>query len=131
MEIIQLISAKILTWVMVIMGLSFIFASAHWVTFLNSQRESRYGSLAKAAVLLPFGLFLVITHNIWDINPFILVTILSWLILLIGIIHLISPWFGSNILRAINGNIRAVIKIVGLILFIIGIILVYILHFPI
>ena len=65
-------------------GLSLIIQTNLWiklVKFLYSCNEQTFKLICLIAGIMwmPFGLFLILTHNDWNMSPSVIVTIIGWL----------------------------------------------------
>ena len=95
-------------------GISFILQTKLWiklVKWLYSQNEQTFNliCLVSAFIYLPFGAFLVLTHNDWEFNPSVIVTIIGWLILIKCVVLLLYPQIALKC-KAIYGKDESFLK---------------------
>ena len=95
-------------------GISLIVQSKLWVKlvqFLYSQNEQTFKiiCLVSSFIYLPFGLFLVLTHNDWNMSPSVIVTIIGWVILVKCLILMIYPQL-ALLAKAIYGKSESFLK---------------------
>lgn len=72
----------------VIAGFSIAFKRKMFLTILHEIFQIRALSYLFGVILLAFGLFLVIKHNIWTGSRSIVITILGWYTLVEALIYL-------------------------------------------
>lgn len=59
------------------------------------------------SLLVFFGLLLVLSHNVWQFNWRVIITLLGYLMLLKGLMRLFFPVWGRNfILKTVHSNKR-------------------------
>ena len=77
---------------MIIFGLSHFLMAGLWSELLSPLRDRKSGGLLLGAVSLPFGLAIVLAHNVWVWGLPLIVTVLGWLITLKCTVYLLVPW---------------------------------------
>lgn len=94
--------------------------------------EPRSGSMFMGASFgLMLGLFLVIIHNVWVMEPRVVVTVISWLILAKSILWLSFPECMTRIAKKLYGG--AGYYLIVIVLFIFGVFLLtrgFYMHIP-
>lgn len=87
----QLVFCSLIFW-----GMSFILQTKLWIKLVKliySQNEQTFKlvCLVSGFIYLPLGLFLVLTHNDWELSPSVIVTLLGWLIVIKCLVLLLYP----------------------------------------
>src|SRR5262245_15127343 len=77
---------------MIVFGLSHLLMAGLWSELLSPLRDRKSGGLLLGAISLPFGLAIVLGHNVWVWGLPVIVTVLGWLITLKCTIYLLVPW---------------------------------------
>ncbi|KTD21774.1 hypothetical protein [Legionella londiniensis] len=86
--------AKVIGWYCVILSLVMIFRQEQ-IKAIFQQIASEQALLFIVGIMtLILGLLLVISHNVWKMRWPLLITLLSWLTLISGIVRLIYPEIG-------------------------------------
>lgn len=100
-------------WYLILGGSLFIHAS-RWKRLLGVFVDFKYYSLLTMCFVLPLGLFLVLTHNIWVMDFSVLLTLIGWLALLKAVLLLYWP---EIILKAIPKQEKQIpmLKIEGIV----------------
>ncbi len=78
------------------LGLSLIVQAKLWAKltkFVYSQSKETFNfiMLVSGSVCLPFGLFLVLTHNDWNLSPSVIVTVVGWITVVKCLVLLLWP----------------------------------------
>lgn len=73
---------------------------------------------------LMMGLLIVVSHNVWEMDWRVLITIIGWLALLKGVMRLIFLGFANTLIEIYSKN-KKVYLVTVLILFLIGLYLSY------
>ena len=105
----QLVFCLFIAW-----GISSIVQTKLWVKLVKlmySQNEQTFNfiCLVSGFIYLPFGLFLVLTHNDWDLSPSVIVTLIGWLILIKCVVLLLYPQIAFKC-KAIYGKDESFLK---------------------
>ena len=105
----QLVFCLFIAW-----GISFIVQTKLWVKLVKlmySQNEQTFNfiCLVSGFIYLPFGLFIVLTHNDWDLSPSVIVTLIGWLILVKCVVLLLYPQIALKC-KAIYGKDESFLK---------------------
>lgn len=79
---------QVFGWYLVIASLMMLLKHKQIKLIAEEFLSSRALILLSGLLILPFGLMAVITHNLWTNDWRVLITILSWLVLLKAIIRL-------------------------------------------
>ena len=103
------------------------------VMFVNVQRLRAISNavagtpfiFASGAFALIVGLLLVVSHNIWEADWKVIITIIGWLVLIKGIVRLLFPEYASRMMVNFVQNTTAY-YITDVIILILGIYLSYV-----
>ena len=83
--------ATVMGWYLVITSV-FLLARYDYARSVMADVMAQRGLLFTLAIItLVIGLLLVVTHNVWFMSWPVVITILSWLILIGGLIRLFCP----------------------------------------
>lgn len=106
-----------------VLGLSMLF-SKKGITAALAEMSQHQGFLwLVGLVMLMFGTLFVVLSNTWTSGLALIVTIISWLILIKGVFILLFPSAAASLY---GNHIKAgLIRFSGLIVFILGLILLY------
>ena len=123
-----LLAEQVLAYLFILWGLSFIVQTKLWVKlvkFLYSRDEQTFNliCLVNGLLWLPFGLFFVLTHNHWDMNSSIIVTVMGWLIVIKCSLLLLYPKiaFKAKVIYGKEGSfLKKYIKVCGILYTLIG-----------
>lgn len=110
-------------------GLWFIFAGVAWLyrkeavskLFDTLQKDSA-ASAVSASINLIVGLLVVLLHNWWG-GWITIITLIGWVSLIKGLLHMFRPAFGARIFKAFYEGQRAYAT--GIIVLLIGVFLTY------
>ena len=102
MELSTLI-AKIFSLIYITSGLAILLGTLKISDFINQFEKAPILTFLSGCMAIIFGMILVNYHNIWLLNWTVLITIISWLMLFIGIIFVILP----NSIASLKKFIRA------------------------
>ncbi len=89
----SLFLAQVMGLFLLIIAVSMLFKKQRMELLLNELIASPAGIFIIAVITLIIGILLVISHNIWVADWRMVITILSWLTLIAGIIRLFLPEF--------------------------------------
>ena len=86
--------------ILTLWGLSLLAQTRLWTALIKLMYSQNAQTLkliylACGALCLPFGLFLVLTHNDWEFTPSVIVTIVGWCALVKCIVLLLFPQAGN------------------------------------
>src|SRR5262245_7126662 len=83
--------AKWLGFYLVIVGLATIWNRERMPMIIDDLIQSSPYTLLTGAISVLFGLFLILIHNVWVMNLSVLITIIGYLSLFRGLLHLFFP----------------------------------------
>lgn len=108
--------SQVLGLYLIIMAVSIMSRAKHIRDIVNRLDPNSFSVFASASGMLLFGLFAVTIHNYWSWHPFVLVTIVCWLILIRAVLWLAFPEKMIKITKkVVNGAGCYVVTIVALI----------------
>lgn len=112
--------ASVVGWYLVVFGLLLLLRQEHMILVSRDILARRDVFFILALVTFLIGLLMVLSHNIWIMGWPVIVTVLSWLVLISGVIRLFfpeqAPKLGQSLLNKPVG-----INVLALILIVIGI----------
>ncbi len=116
--------STVLGWFMVLMSLLMVFHTEHLKRVMSDVIKHPGLFFVVAMVTTILGLLMVLSHPVWVRGWPVVITLLSWLILLSGLLRLFFYDFTSQMAKSfLSHPLR--MKITGIILFIIGLGLLY------
>lgn len=116
--------ARVFGFFLMIFSLSMFYNFEKFITGITELTQNVSLQLIFGMFLLTIGLLLVVSHNIWKASWVVVVTILSWMVLIKAIIFLFFPEYIQSIsIYYIQSN--NYIYISALINFLIGLFLCY------
>lgn len=121
---ITLFLATVIGWYFVISSLLMLFRYTYIQAIMIDVLANRGLFFVLAAFTTILGLLMVISHNIWIMGWPLTVTLISWFVLLTGLIRLFFPEIVPKIWQSFINHPYAV-KITALILLLIGLFLLY------
>jgi len=86
-----------------ICGLSLLFNTRLWIDFIGQLSKS------KSTIMLGFmtvfiGSFMAMAHNIWEMSPRVLTTVLAWAAVFKGTSFLLTPELMLNMTQLFRAN---------------------------
>ncbi len=72
-------------------GLSMLLRTESWAKSLKAWRKDRLGMVGMTLMELVLALVILVKHNIWEAEPWVLITLIGWAMLLESLIILLSP----------------------------------------
>ena len=92
----------VVSWALLFIGASLIFKTALWIElvhFMNSVQKKELLFFILSGISLILGLLIVIPHNIWTLNPLVLVTFIGWSSLFKSVFFMFFPTKGIQIFQ--------------------------------
>lgn len=83
--------ANFLGLYLLILGLVIMTRYEYYTALLRSVKLTPFNMLVTGMLTIFFGLFLIEHHNVWILKPRLLLTLLSWWILLKGLVIILFP----------------------------------------
>lgn len=124
----SLLVAQIYSAILLISGVSLIVRTKEWMAYVEEIKQRESGLLLIGLMILPFGLFMVLTHSIWAWSPVVIVTIMGWILFIDAILLLLFPQL-YRMLNFSEGFLYKACMIKGIVLALIGGYLSYYLFF--
>lgn len=121
---ISIFLAKALGLYLVIISISMLINVSRFTSILNDIIDNPSLLLFSGALALIFGILLVLTHNIWQFDWRVVITIIAWLSLIKGIIRVLFPQLSFGLIRYFSQNTTAY-YLSGLISLLLGVFLCY------
>ncbi len=122
----SLFLAKVIGLVFLIFAISICIAKSQYQTVLKDLITHPALILLTGTFNLIIGVLIVVSHNIWELDWRILITLIGWLLLLRGIIWTTFPKIIlTNVTRLSETQIFRILYISAVVIFIIGIVLCY------
>ena len=112
---ITLLVEKVVALMYLILAISMVVRTRDWVNFVEQFRNDYNKSKSLILFTLPFGILVILTHNIWVWNPRVIVTIFGWAAAIKSTLLLIAPEFLMKLFPK-KGKLEMVYKIEGLII---------------
>lgn len=94
----DIIVDKIVAITYLIIGLSMIFQTRPWLTFVETLQEQGIIAHFIALFALPMGLVVVFLHPAWSWTPHVIVTLLGWIIVIKSTFFLLCPKFAMSLI---------------------------------
>ena len=120
----ELIIARWTALMWVIFGLSHLLHARLWVALLYPFKEKPEGGFVLALLGLPFGLIMILGHNIWVWDIPVIVTIAGWVTTLKSVIYLLFPTTHRRVMSA-NARPEIGFQIVGVVFILLGLVVGY------
>ena len=116
--------AKLIGFAFLIVGFALIIKTKNFQkTFKEISKSDAFMTLI-AILPLVAGLGVVLSHNIWINNWTVMITIIGWVMLIIGLVRLFFHKFIMEKIAMISKN-KITIKTIGLVLIVIGAVLLF------
>lgn len=89
-------------------GLSILFHHKSWMKLVKEFGKDHFGLFTLSFVMVVFGLMLVRTYNVWAWDPFVIITITGWGMLLKGLFFFLAPgsWIKATLKLAESNYVR-------------------------
>lgn len=97
-----------------IMGVSLMVKPAIWLNYIDEIRKEKPTPNAYALVHLLLGLFIIVFHNIWVMNPSVIITFIGWAVVAKMVTFLFFPKFLIGLLPG-DKNLEPMARIEGVI----------------
>ncbi|WP_298623653.1 hypothetical protein [uncultured Legionella sp.] len=126
---VTLFLATVIGWYLVIVSL-FTLCRYEQVKSISSEILGNRGLFFIVALItLILGLLMVVSHNIWVMGWPVLITLISWLVLISGLLRLLCAGTANRMGQSFLANPTRM-KTVSLILLIIGVFLLLQVYYP-
>lgn len=115
-----LIIERIVASFLVLVGLSYLIQSLIWRDLVKELLMQPIWTLFWSILFLPFGLMIVIGHNLWVADWLVIVTILGWLVTIKCGFYLLFPQWANFILKWSDEFLQRYIMISGAVITVMG-----------
>jgi hypothetical protein len=122
--VLSIFLAKIIGLYLVIISAAFMLKADEFKPMMLDMLKNPSLVLFSSILALIFGILIVVSHNIWDMDWRVIITILGWLTLLKGVMRLFYPEFVMKKVTKCVEN-KASYTIMMLITLFIGLVLLY------
>jgi hypothetical protein len=119
--------AFVMSWYVLVLGLSFLVQARRWNTWIKQIGESAHELhlvLIYALVLLA-GLVVVAAHNVWVLDWPVVITVFGWGMAIKGALMLLFTPLVGRLTDSLPANAAGLMRVVGAIWTVLGAILVY------
>ena len=107
------ILAKALGLYMIVMAIVMITRPNYYKDIMQHIQKEKLATLSGASFSLIFGLLLLSVHNFWAFEPYVVVTIVAWVIVIKAVLWLAIPERMADMLHEIySGKLYYVIAII-------------------
>jgi hypothetical protein len=87
----SIVAAQIIGPVMFLASVHFIINKKQYAKLIDDLEKSTFSLLISSIIMMGFGIWMILFHNIWSADWAILVTIAGWGSFLKGVIYLLFP----------------------------------------
>lgn len=114
----SLFLARALSLYFIIISVSAFINRAYILNVMNEAINQPHILLFRGVLSLILGIILILMHNIWEMNWHILITLIGWLVFIIGVYRVLFPQvvikFQKNILQSSHKYTIIVFIVFGL-----------------
>lgn len=110
--------ATVMGWYMVTFGCLLLFRDQHVKSVITDVIAQRGVFFLLGIITFLLGLLMVASHNVWVMGWEVSVTVVSWLVLIIGLMRLFLPIEATMSMSFLHHPMR--MKAVGIVLIIFG-----------
>ena len=121
---IELLIARWTALLWIVCGLSHLLHPRRWVELLFPLREQRTGGFVLAFLSLPFGLIMIVGHNVWVWDIPVIVTLAGWMTTLKCTTYLLLPDAHRRVM-SINSRPEVAFRMGGAVMFVLGLVVGY------
>ncbi|MBT3864782.1 hypothetical protein HOF67_02000 [Candidatus Peregrinibacteria bacterium] len=100
MNPVALMLSTILGPIILVLGLSILLHAGAWKKLAKMWLKDHYSLIGLKMLVLLLGVIVVNAHNVWELTPSLIVTIIGWAMLLKGVLYFLLP--GSAIKWALK-----------------------------
>lgn len=113
---ISIFLAKVISLYLIILSIAIFINSARFPSMLNEIFVTPANIFMAGILTLIIGILLVVSHNIWQANWRVVITILAWLTFISGIIRVACPQFAFNRLKKMTKGGFVTISVIALLI---------------
>ncbi len=85
----------------VIMSIIFMSRADYYKALISNIKKTGPGMVMTSSLCLFIGLFLVAMHNIWDLKPHTIITVICWFFVIKSVLWLAAPEHMLNLVKKI------------------------------
>ena len=100
----SILIAKIIAVIYIASGIAVLTGTFKISDFVNEFEKSPTLTFLSGCIGIIFGMILVNYHNIWVKNWTVIITIISWIMLIVGVLVVIIPGFLIYMKKLIKDN---------------------------
>ena len=120
---------KIVSVTILILGLSYFFQAKLLAEISSEIINNPQKKILISAVALPFGLIIILGHNVWVSDWPVVITIFGWIVTIKSAIGLLAPQLAKLFANWSMTSLRRYIAKCGVITTVLGALLVYQFYF--
>lgn len=76
---------------LLVLGLSMFLQERAWMHRVNALAHEDAERVMFSLIELAAGLAIIYRHNLWELSPWLIITLLGWTMALEGLFHLLMP----------------------------------------
>ena len=88
---ISLLTERVVSAMYAVVGLSMFLRPTLWLNLIDDILKTNVRTILMMCFGLPLGLWVVLVHNEWTLEPTVIVTIIGWSALVKACLHLAFP----------------------------------------
>ena len=115
---ISIFLAKVISLYLIISSIAIFVNSSKFHLMLNEVISTPSNIFLAGIITLIIGILLVVSHNVWQANWRVVITIIAWLTFISGIIRVVLPQFAFDMFKKTTKEaffiIAAIALLVGL-----------------
>lgn len=113
--------AKIIGLYFAIIAIAFLIFRKRFTNFVKEVKANPIMVYISGAKSLLLGLIVVVLHNLWALEWFVVITIVGWLLVIRGLVRIffaerVSKWLGKLNKEAYYYTVSSIVLVVGLFL---------------
>ncbi len=121
----ELVIERVVALVYLIIGLSCIFQARIWMELSKELLNSPNSLVLWSIQFLPFGLIVILGHNLWVTDWRTIVTLIGWLVTLKCVLYLLFPRWAGFVQKWSEPFLRRYMAVGGVVATTVGIILTF------
>lgn len=115
----QMLLAAIIGPLLLVLGLSLLIYSDVWKRLTGEWEKNHFPIMGMMVFNLIFGLTVINLHNVWELSPFLVVTIVGWGAFLKGAAYFLLP--GDHFKKVVKAlNCKCYFQTVGVVCAVLG-----------
>ena len=121
----ELIIERVVALFYLIAGFSCIFQARIWIDLSKELLKKPNSLILWSIVFLPFGLIVILGHNLWVADWRIIVTLVGWLATIKCVLYLLFPRWSAFILNWSDTFMRRYLTVGGVIIAALGMLITF------